>query len=149
MNSKTIAGIGAGIAVIIIAVLIFVISSPEQNGIEPMITKNENIGLVINTPTSAVTIQALDEIYDEAASTGIGRSNVYLFWNLIEPEKGKHNFRESDVFMSLNKKHDLKVTLYFSIINGCICCSVLFLKYLRKWPIDCRSLFHDLLLFLE
>jgi len=37
---------------------------------------------------------------------------------VIEPEKGEYNFKESDILMSLNKKHDLKVTLYFSIING-------------------------------
>jgi len=118
LNSKTIAGIGAGIAAVIITVSIFAISSTEQNGIEPTITKNEKLGLVINTPTSAVTIQQLDEIYEEAASTGIGRSNVYLFWNMVEPQKGKYNFQETDVFMSLNKKNNLKVTLYFSIING-------------------------------
>ena len=118
MNSKTIAGIGAGIAVIIIAVLIFAISSTEQNGIEPMITKNENIGLVVNAPASEITIQKLDEIYEEAASTGIGRSNVYLFWNMVEPQKREYNFQEADIFMSLNKKNNLKVTLYFSIING-------------------------------
>jgi len=118
LNSKTIAGIGAGIAVIIIAVLIFVISSPEQNGIEPMITKNENIGLVVNAPASEITVQQLDEIYEEAASTGIGRSNVYLFWNMVEPQKREYNFQEADIFMSLNKKNNLKVTLYFSIING-------------------------------
>jgi len=118
LNSKTITGISAGIAAIIITVSIFAISSPEQNVIEPTITKNENIGLVVNPPTSEITVQQLGEIYEEAASTGIGRSNVYIFWNLIEPEQGKYNFRESDVFMSLNKKHDLKVTLYFSIING-------------------------------
>ncbi len=118
MNSKTIAGIGAGIAAVIITVSIFAISSTEQNGIEPTITKNEKLGLVINTPTSAVTIQQLDEIYEEATSTGIGRSNVYLFWNMVEPQKGKYNFQETDVFMSLNKKNNLKVTLYFSIING-------------------------------
>ncbi len=118
MNSKTIAGIGAGIAAVIITVSLFAISSTEQNGIEPMIIKNEKLGLVINTPTSAVTIQQLDGIYEEAASTGIGRSNVYLFWNMVEPQKGKYNFQETDVFMSLNKKNNLKVTLYFSIING-------------------------------
>jgi len=118
LNSKTIAGIGAGIAAVIITVSFFAISSTEQNGIEPMITKNENIGLVVNSPASEITVQQLGEIYEEAASTGMGRSNVYLFWNLIEPQKGEYNFRESDVFMSLNKKHDLKVTLYFSIING-------------------------------
>ncbi len=118
MNSKTITGIGAGIAAVIIAVSFFAISSTEQNGIEPMITKNENIGLVVNVPASEITVQQLGEIYEEAASTGIGRSNVYLFWNLIEPQKREYNFQESDIFMSLNKKHDLKVTLYFSIING-------------------------------
>jgi len=118
LNSKTIAGIGVGIAAVIITVSFFAISSPEQNGIEPTITKNENIGLVVNAPASEITVQQLGEIYEEAASTGIGRSNLYLFWNLIEPEQGKYNFRESDVFMSLNKKHDLKVTLYFSIVNG-------------------------------
>jgi hypothetical protein len=117
LNSKTIAGIGAGIAAIIIAVSVFAISSTEQNGMEPT-TKNENIGLIVNAPTSEITLQQLDEIYDEAASTGIGRSNVYLFWNLIEPEKGKYNFQQTDALMSLNKKNDLKVTLYFSIING-------------------------------
>ncbi len=118
MNSKTITGIGAGIAAIIIAVSIFTISSPEQNGIEPTITKNENIGLVVNAPVSEITIQQLDEIYEEAVSTGIGRSNVYLFWNLVEPQKREYNFQETDIFMSLNKKNNLKVTLYFSIING-------------------------------
>lgn len=116
LNSKTIAGIGAGIAAIIV-IVVFVASS--DSGIEIQTEpKNEKLGLVINTPTSAVTIQQLDEIYDEAASTGIGRSNVYVFWNMIEPQKGKYNFQETDISMSLNKKNNLKVTLYFSIING-------------------------------
>ncbi len=113
MNSKTIAGIGAGIAAVIITVSFFAISFTEQNGIELMITKNENIGLVVNAPVSEITVLQLGEIYEEAASTGIGRSNVYLFWNMIEPQKGKYNFQETDVFMSLNKKNNLKVTLYF------------------------------------
>lgn len=116
MNNKTIAGVGVGIAVIIMAV-IFAVNS--NSGIDIQNTqKNEKLGLVINSPTSAVTIQQLDQIYEEAASTGIGRSNVYLFWNLVEPKKGEYNFQESDIFMSLNKKNNLKVTLYFSIING-------------------------------
>jgi len=118
LNSKTIVGIGAGIAAVIITVSFFAISSTEQNGIEPMITKNENIGLVVNAPASEITVQQLDEIYEEAASTGIGRSNVYLFWNMVEPQKREYNFQETDIFMSLNKKNNLKVTLYFSIING-------------------------------
>jgi len=118
LNSKTIVGIGVGIAAVIITVSFFAISFTEQNGIEPMITKNENIGLVVNAPVSEITVLQLGEIYEEAASTGIGRSNVYLFWNSIEPQKGEYNFQETDIFMSLNKKNNLKVTLYFSIING-------------------------------
>ncbi|HET6517180.1 MAG TPA: hypothetical protein VFG25_03055 [Nitrosopumilaceae archaeon] len=115
MNRKAITGIGAGIAVLII-VVIFVTNS--DFGAVQNIQKNEKLGLVINTPTTAVTLQQLDQIYEEAASTGIGRSNVYLFWNLVEPQKGEYNFQEPDIFMSLNKKNNLKVTLYFSIING-------------------------------
>jgi len=118
LNSKTIAGIGAGIAAVIITVSFFAISYPEQNGIEPTITKNENIGLVVNAPALEITVQQLGEIYEEAGSTGIGRSNVYLFWNIVEPQKREYNFQETDIFMSLNKKNNLKVTLYFSIING-------------------------------
>ncbi len=117
MNSKTIVGISAGIAAVIITVSFFAISSPEQNGIEPTNKKWKHWSCCECT-ASEVTVQQLGEIYEEAASTGMGRSNLYLFWNLIEPEQGKYNFRESDVFMSLNRKHDIKVTLYFSIING-------------------------------
>ena len=58
----------------------------------------------MNAPASEITVQQLDEIYEEAASTGMGRSNMYLFWNLIEPQKGEYNFQETDIFMSLNKK---------------------------------------------
>ena len=41
---------------------------------------NEKIGLVINSPTSSVSLKQIDEIFTDASSTGIGRSNVYLFW---------------------------------------------------------------------
>jgi len=79
---------------------------------------NESIGMVINTPSSSVTLQQLDEIFTDASSTGIGRSNVYLYWNLVEPVEGKFDWSQSDILMGLNEKNDLKVTLYFSIING-------------------------------
>ena len=79
---------------------------------------NEKIGLVINSPNQFVTLQELDQIYSKASSTGIGRSNVYLFWNLVEPVRGEYDWQQSDVLMSFNKKNNLKVTLYFSIING-------------------------------
>jgi len=79
---------------------------------------NESIGLVINSPSSSVTLQQLDEIFTDASSTGIGRSNVYLYWNMIEPVEGAFDWSQSDIIMGLNEKNDLKVTLYFSIING-------------------------------
>ena len=81
-------------------------------------TNNEKIGLVINSPSSSISLQQFDQIFTDASSSGIGRSNVYLFWNLIEPVEGKFDWSQSDIIMGLNEKNDLKVTLYFSIING-------------------------------
>jgi len=113
---KKILGIAAGIAVVIAVIGI----SLSQEDSPPTITQtqNEKIGLVINTPDSSVSLREIDEIYSDASSTGIGRSNVYLFWNLIEPQKGEFDWSQSDVLMGLDQKNDLKVTLYFSIING-------------------------------
>ena len=53
----------------------------------PHTSNNEKIGLVINSPNSSVSLQQVDEIFSEASSTGIGRSNMYLFWNIIEQKK--------------------------------------------------------------
>ena len=41
-----------------------------------------------------------------------------LFWNMIEPVEGKFDWSQSDILMGLNEKNNLKVTLFFSIING-------------------------------
>ena len=81
-------------------------------------TNNEKIGLVINSPSSSISLQQFDQIFTDASSSGIGRSNVYVFWNVIEPVEGKFDWSQSDIIMGLNEKNDLKVTLYFSIING-------------------------------
>ena len=113
---KKILGVLVGIVVIIaIGSVVLTLSNSEI-----IVTQknNDNIGLVINTPNSAVSLQELDEIYSDASSTGIGRSNVYLFWNLIEPQKGEFDWKQSDILMGLAQKNDLKVTLYFSVING-------------------------------
>ncbi|MBT8173890.1 MAG: hypothetical protein KJO99_04350 [Nitrosopumilus sp.] len=112
---KKLVGIIAGIAVII-AIGITVLAIPNSE-ITPQET-NEKIGLVVNSPSQSVTLQSLDQIYSEAASSGIGRSNVYLFWNLVEPVRGEFDWQQSDALMSFNKKNNLKVTLYFSVING-------------------------------
>ena len=84
----------------------------------PEIAKNEKLGLVINTPQSSITLQELDEIYEKAASTGIGRNNVYMFWDIIEPQRNQYDWKQYDSLMSFNEKNNLKVTLYFSLING-------------------------------
>ena len=113
---KKILGVVMGI-VVIIAVAAAVSTLPSSEIITTQKT-NEKIGLVINSPNQSVTLQELDQIYSEASSTGIGRSNVYLFWNLVEPVRGEFDWQQSDTLMSFNKKNNLKVTLYFSVING-------------------------------
>ena len=115
MNKK-ILGIVAGIVIII--AIFGVISSQIESSSDVTQDKNDSIGLVINTPNSATSLKELDEIYSDASSTGIGRSNVYLFWNLIEPQKGEFDWKQSDILMGLAQKNNLKVTLYFSVING-------------------------------
>ena len=116
MNKKIIPAAAVAIAIgIIVAVLGM---DNFSNNTTPEISKNEKLGLVINSPQSQITLQEFDEIYTKAASTGIGRSNVYMFWDLIEPQKGEYAWERYDTIMALNEKNDLKVTLYFSLING-------------------------------
>ena len=115
MDKKILGSVGAGI-IIVIAIAVVGISPDSEPKIVPK--PNEKIGLVINTPSNTVSLKQLDQIYSESAETGIGRSNVYLFWNIIEPEKDQYNWEQSDILMSLNEKNNLAVTLYFSVING-------------------------------
>ena len=114
---KKILGVVAGI-IVVIAIAGITLSLPSEEIIIPPQKTNEKIGLVINSPNQAVTLQDLDDVYSKAASAGIGRSNVYLFWNLVEPVRGEFDWKQSDVLMSFNKKNNLQVTLYFSVING-------------------------------
>ena len=111
---KRILGIIIPVLVIIIASLLFISPSSENTTQK----NNENIGLVINSPSSSISLQQIDEIFTDASSTGIGRSNVYVFWNIIEPVEGEFDWSQSDIIMGLNEKNNHKVTLYFSIING-------------------------------
>jgi len=114
------------IPVLVVIAFVFALISSDNsiddtNTIIPQVstqTNNESIGIVINSPFSSVTLQQLDEIFTDASSSGIGRSNVYLYWNVIEPIEGKFDWLQSDVLMGLNEKNNNKVTLYFSIING-------------------------------
>ena len=120
MNKK-ILGIASAASIVVIAVIaiIFVTSTLSPSNPEPVTQKtSEKIGLVINPPTQTVSLQQIDSIYSDASSTGIGRSNMYIFWNIIEPQRGEYDWSQYDVLMGLNEKNNLKVTLFFSIING-------------------------------
>ena len=119
MNKKTSIAIGAGISIVIIVGVAFALTyESEPDKIVFQGERNKKLGLVINTPETATTLETLNEVYSKASSIGIGRSNVYMFWNIIEPEQRNYNWDQYDVLMSFNKKSDLKVTLYFSLING-------------------------------
>ncbi|MFQ6025228.1 MAG: hypothetical protein ACE5JT_01770 [Nitrosopumilaceae archaeon] len=115
MNTRVVGGaIATGVLAAIIVTSFLLTGSQPQ----PTLQQNEKLGLVILTPTTATTISELKQVYEQAASTGIGRSNVYLFWNLLEPEKERYNWENPDALMRFNKQNDLKVTLFFSIINS-------------------------------
>ncbi|MDC0605310.1 hypothetical protein OAO63_01535 [Nitrosopumilus sp.] len=111
---KKIIGIIIPALIVIIAALILISPSSETS----TQNTNEKIGMVINSPSSSVSLKQIDEIFTDASSTGIGRSNVYLFWNVIEPVEGNFDWSQSDIIMGLNEKNNLKVTVYLSIING-------------------------------
>lgn len=121
MNKKLIgAAIGAGIA-ITLAVIFFVVPQLQTGGptlVVPVTSHNPKLGLVIMPPTQTPTLQEIKNAYAQAASTGIGRSNVYLSWPLMEPKQGAYNWSYSDILMGLNREQGLNVTLYFSVVNN-------------------------------
>jgi len=114
--NKTIIGGTIGAIAITVIVSAFLFSS-NFSFLQPSL-HNEKFGLIINPPSNKITLDDLQNYYTQASSTGIGRTNLYLFWNLIEPEKENYDWKQSDLLMDFNKKNDFKVTLYFSIING-------------------------------
>ncbi len=83
MNVK----IGIIITVVAIAAIASAVMFTTDLGTQTSITQNEKIGLIVNTPSNTITLEELNDIYLQASSTGVGRNNLYLFWNLIEPEK--------------------------------------------------------------
>ena len=115
MNKAIIGGIITAVAIAAIA-SVFLLSS--ESGFQPTTSHNAKLGLIVNPPSNKITLDDLKNYYTQASSTGIGRTNLYLFWNLFEPEKGNYDWKQSDLWMDFNKQNDLKVTLYFSIING-------------------------------
>ena len=83
-----------------------------------VITQNEKISLVINTINPPKSIDELEEAYKVASTSGAGRTNLYVHWNQLEPEKGTFDWRATDIMMKLNEKYNFKTTLFFSVINA-------------------------------
>jgi hypothetical protein len=115
LNKAIIGGIITAVTIAAIASAFLLLS---ESGFQPTTSHNAKLGLIVNPPSNKITLDDLKNYYTQASSTGIGRNNLYLFWNLIEPEKGNYDWKQSDLWMDFNKQNDLKVTLYFSIING-------------------------------
>jgi hypothetical protein len=115
LNKAIIGGIITAVTIAAIASAFLLLS---ESGFQPTTSHNAKLGLIINPPSNKITLDDLKNYYTQATSTGIGRNNLYLFWNLFEPEKGNYDWKQSDLWMDFNKQNDLKVTLYFSIING-------------------------------
>ena len=82
------------------------------------ITQNDKVGLVINTVNAPKSVNDLEKSYKIVATSGIGRTNLYVHWNQLEPEKGNFDWRVTDIMMKLNEKYNLKTTLFFSVINA-------------------------------
>ena len=120
MNSKII-----GIVVLIVAIggasAYFITKNDpvDTNSFSnQQISQNEKISLVINTINPPKSIDDLEKSYEIASTSGAGRTNLYVHWNQIEPEKGNFDWRVTDIMMKLNEKYNLKTTLFFSVINA-------------------------------
>ncbi len=120
MNSKII-----GIVILIIAIggasAYFITKNDpvDTNSFSnQQISQNEKISLVINTINPPKSIDDLEKSYEIASTSGTGRTNLYVHWNQIEPEKGNFDWRVTDIMMKLNEKYNFKTTLFFSVINA-------------------------------
>ena len=114
--NRLISGTAAGAVAAVIVLTVVAASEPPPAS--DVLVYNEKIGLAVNAPSQTVSLRQLDEAFLDASSTGIGRTNVYLFWNIIEPERGEFDWSQSDVLIGLSEKNDLRVTLFFSVVNG-------------------------------
>jgi hypothetical protein len=118
VDKKIFVAIGVAIAVAM-TILVFIPTTPQTDTPKPIETlQNQKLGLVVNTPTPQVTLDQLKDVYYEASLTGAGRTNLYLFWNHMEPQQDQYNWKDTDILMSFNKENGLQTTLYFSVVNG-------------------------------
>ena len=83
-----------------------------------LINQNDKVGLVINTINPPENIDDIEQSYIIASTSGIGRTNLYVHWDKLEPEKENFDWRFTDIMMKLNQKYNLKTTLFFSVVNA-------------------------------
>jgi len=119
LNSKII-----GIVIIVIAIggaSTYFLTKNDSDGSSfsnETIPQNEKIGLVINTITPPKSIDDIEDAYKVASTSGAGRTNLYVHWSQLEPEKGSFDWTTTDLIMKLNDKYNFKTTLFFSVINA-------------------------------
>ena len=120
MNSKFI-----GIVILVIAIgassAYFLTKNDSVNtesSLSEPIYQNGKIGLVINTINPPQSIADIEQAYKVASTSGVGRTNLYIHWDKLEPEKGNFDWQVTDIMMKLNGKYNLNTTLYFSVINA-------------------------------
>ena len=119
MNTKII-----GIVIIVIAIggaSTYFLTKNDSDGSSfsnETIPQNEKIGLVINTITPPKSIDDIEDAYKVASTSGAGRTNLYVHWSHLEPEKGSFDWTTTDLIMKLNDKYNFKTTLFFSVINA-------------------------------
>ena len=94
-----------GIVILVIAIggasAYFLTKSVDTNSFpNQSISQNEKISLVINTINPPQSIDDLEEVYKVASTSGAGRTNLYVHWNQLEPEKGNFDWRVTDIMMN-------------------------------------------------
>ena len=108
MKRAVVAGAAAAAAAAVAVVVAATLGGPQADA---------GLGLVVNAPGATDAEQAR-RIYEQAASAGVGRTNAYMFWNLVEPEPGRFDWSSTDPAVFLAAERGLSVTLFFSLVNG-------------------------------
>ena len=117
MNSKIV-----GIIILVVAIggasAYFTTTNDSSEISKQFNYQNDKVGLVINTIDRPKSVDDIEKSYKLATTSGIGRTNLYVHWDQLEPEKGNFDWRVTDMMMGLNQKYNLKTTLFFSVINA-------------------------------
>ena len=120
MNSKII-----GIVILVIAIggsSAYFLTKNDSINVDSSqiesINQNDKVGIVINTINPPENIDDIEQSYIIASTSGIGRTNLYVHWDKLEPEKENFDWRFTDIMMKLNEKYNLKTTLFFSVVNA-------------------------------